>query len=83
MINISLINFKSTCEGYSEAALSGDGATNQVLVNLAERVGPTLKKLKIHNSSNISDTGLHALLSKGCNLQHVHLEEIPKAVSGR
>jgi hypothetical protein len=70
--------------GYTQATFSGDGTTDTLLSTVAGcPVGPELTRVRLTSSSNVTDVGLTALISRAPCLTSVELEDLARSNAGR
>ncbi len=68
--------------GYTDVVLSGEGISDRVLLELAERTGPRLTRCKVQASASVTDTGLTALVKQAKNLQLLEVQGLTKPCAG-
>ena len=69
-------------KGYAEASFTGEGISDRLLLQVSERVGRNLTKVRLQSSSSVTDVSLHSLVSSAAGLTSLTLEDLSRTVTG-
>eukprot|EP00798_Chlamydomonas_sp_ICE-L_P027194 gene27194-2441_t len=68
--------------GYTDVMCNGEGISDRLLLQISNRVGKNLTKIRVQSSSTLTDTSLLQLITTATCLTSLTIEDLSRAVTG-